>query len=115
MNNNSQGRRNDVAPKTVSADDALGVRSESREHRADLNPVDEAVSIETETVSGVVTDCLRLNVRKEPSSDGEVLTIIDTLSEVVVDVASSSDEFYKICTAAGIEGFCMKKYIALRR
>lgn len=109
MQNNSQGRRDNFTPKTVSADDTLDIRTDSR------GPVDEATGIEKTMISGVVTDCLRLNVRKEPSPDGKVLAVIDTLSEVVVDINSPSETFYKVCTAAGIEGFCMKKYIALRR
>ena len=67
------------------------------------------------TISGVVTDCVKLNVRKEPSPDAEVVAVIELLSEVAVDMDASSEGFYKICTAAGIEGYCMKKYIALPR
>ena len=55
------------------------------------------------------------NVRKDPSPDGEVVTVIDCLSKVMVDMKGSTDEFYKVCTASGAEGFCMRKYIALKR
>lgn len=67
-----------------------------------------------EPVVGVVTDCVRLNVRKRPESTAEVITTIDCLTEVVIDEEQSTDGFYKICTAAGIEGFCMKKFIVIR-
>lgn len=109
MQTNSQGHRDSFAPKTVLPDDIPDARTKSR--------ANEAVNIEKKTaaVSGVVTDCLRLNIRKEPSLNGEVLAVIDALSEVMVDIGSSSEAFYKVCTVAGIEGFCMKKYIALRR
>ena len=66
-------------------------------------------------IPGVVTDCLRLNVRKEADRNAEVVTVLDALSEVMVDMGESTDEFYNVCTAAGIEGFCMKKYIAIRK
>lgn len=116
MQNNSQGRRDNLATR-IPADDATDVRPEARGHRVETDPIDEAAVIEPTTtmVFGVVTDCLRLNIRKEPISDGEILTIIDALSEVMVDIDAASGEFYKVCTASGIEGFCMKKYIALRR
>jgi len=65
--------------------------------------------------SGVVTDCLRLNILDAPDHDAEIVTTIDALSEVLVDMSESTDKFYKICTAVGIEGYCMKKFIALRR
>lgn len=64
---------------------------------------------------GVVTDCLRLNVRKEPEADAPVVAIIDCLSQVTVDVEASTELFCKVRTPDGIEGFCMKKYIQLRR
>lgn len=85
--------------------------------RAATNPVNEAIPAEVkkDLFSGVVTDCIKLNVRKAPVADSEILAVIMLLSEVMVDMDNSSDEFYKICTAAGIEGYCVKKYIALRR
>lgn len=67
-------------------------------------------------VIGVVTDCLQLRVRSTPEvRDNNVVTLIDALSEVHIDEESSTDDFYKVCTASGIEGFCMKKHIAVRR
>lgn len=73
---------------------------------------DEAVK---HTVIGVVTDCMNLNVRKEASVGAEVLAVIDCLSKVTVDMDASTNDFYKVCTAAGVEGFGMKKYIAVRK
>jgi hypothetical protein len=32
----------------------------------------------------------------------------------MIDEKESTEEFYKVCTAAGIEGFCMKKFIAIQ-
>lgn len=66
-------------------------------------------------ITGVVTDCTKLNVRGQASPDADVLTTIPALTEVVIDINASTDGFYKICTAAGVEGFCMRKYIAVRR
>ncbi len=76
-------------------------------------PVEEA---ETEVIEiiktyGVVTDCLRLNVRTEPYKEAEVATVVTCLDEVEIDLDASTDEWYAICTATGIEGFCMKKFI----
>lgn len=91
-----------------------------RGQRAETSPVDDAINIPKEDPeavvgSGVVTDCFRLNVRKEPNPDAEVLAVIDFLSDVTVDMNASTDAFYKVRTADGVDGFCMKKYIALRR
>lgn len=64
--------------------------------------------------SGVVTDCMRLSVLEEPDDDSEVICRIDALSEVIVDESESTELFYKVCTSAGAEGFCPKKFIAIR-
>lgn len=66
-------------------------------------------------VTGVVVDCLKLNVRKAPNMKAEVASVIPALTEVVIDTGYSGEEFYKVSVAGGIEGFCMKKYIAVRR
>lgn len=63
---------------------------------------------------GIVTDCLLLNIREEPDLDGKIIGTVDALSELVVDTDASNDEFYKVCTEAGVEGFCMKRYVAIR-
>lgn len=113
MQNNSQGRRDRVDPKIAPAHEEPNSRGPHVEmHQADETAHAEVVKALTD---GVVTDCMRLYVRKEPSADGEVVTVIDCLSKVMVDIDASTDEFYKVCTASGAEGFCMRKYIALKR
>lgn len=64
--------------------------------------------------SGIVTDCLKLNIRKEPSPNSRIVCAIDCLTEVIIDEKESTDEFYKICTVSGVEGFCMKKFITIQ-
>ena len=110
MQNNSQGRRD-------RPDTKITMRSELPGLRAKILPVDEAAPAEAmeNFTSGVVTECLCLNVRKTPSPDGDVVNIIDYHTDVMVDLERSTDEFYKIGTATGVNGFCMKKYIQLRR
>lgn len=110
MQTNSQGRRDHPDTKVAPRSELPGLRAKGC-------PVDEAAPAEVvkSFASGVVTECVRLNVRKTPSADGEIVSIIDCLTSVTVDLESSTDEFYKISAANGIEGFCMKKYIALRR
>jgi hypothetical protein len=66
---------------------------------------------QVEPVYGVVTECVKLNVRKEPDVNADVVTTLSLATEVLVDVANSTEEFYKIVTGAGVEGYCMKQYI----
>lgn len=63
------------------------------------------------TVEGVVVDCAKLNVRAEPSIDADIVCAIDVMSEIKIDVNESNNEWFKIHTAAGIEGYCMRKFV----
>ena len=110
MQTNAQSRRDRLDSKAT-------VRPEVQGLRAKCSPADEAAPAEVvkNFVSGVVTECVKLNIRETPSADGDVVAIINLLTDVVVDLEDSTDEFYKISTATGVKGFCMKKYIALRR
>lgn len=73
--------------------------------------INQTVDNIIETISGVVTGCAKLNVRKGPSKDAEVLCIINESSPVVVKITESTEDFHKVITASGIEGYCMKKFI----
>lgn len=72
----------------------------------------EAVN-EPHTDFGIVTNCLYLNVRKRPDINADVAVVIDALTQVCVDLDASTEDFYKVRTSDGVEGFCMKKYITL--
>ena len=63
---------------------------------------------------GFVTNCKKLNVRKEPKTDSDIVCEIDYQTELMIDENESTEEFYKVFTAAGIEGFCMKKFIEIQ-
>ena len=67
------------------------------------------------TGSGIVTGCLYLNVRKLPDINADVAVVIDALTQVCVDLDASTEDFYKVRTSDGVEGFCMRKYIALSK
>ena len=62
-------------------------------------------------VLGVVTECVKLRVRKTPEVGDNVICEILFASEVLVDLNESTNDFYKITTGVGIEGYCMKQYI----
>ena len=66
-------------------------------------------------VISVVTDFLKLNIREKPSKDSRVVTVVTCLDELEIDMGDSNDDWYAVCTAAGIEGFCMKKFVAVRQ
>lgn len=66
------------------------------------------------TVVGVVAGCKKLNVRKAGKPDAEVLCVLNENAEVQIDKKRSTRDFYRVCTAAGVEGFCMKTFITIK-
>lgn len=53
---------------------------------------------------GVVANCKALNIRKEPSIDAEIITVLNQGS--IVEITDTENDFYNI----GI-GYCMQKFI----
>lgn len=69
--------------------------------------------VETETYDlGVVTGCAKLRIRSEPRFGTNVICEIDQGTRVMIDRSRSTFDYYKIYTESGIEGFCLKTYIA---
>lgn len=72
-------------------------------------PVEEVV----EPKMGVVVDCVKLNVRAFPEPDADVICQINASTNLLIDEDESTNAYYKVCTEAGVEGYCMKKFIAI--
>lgn len=60
---------------------------------------------------GIVSDCKKLRVRNYPELEANVICEIEVGSKVVIDENKSTEEFYKVCTETGIDGYCMKRFI----
>ena len=72
-------------------------------------------SVEATNPVGVVVGCEKLNVRKEPSINSDVVFQFPCNMEIEIFLDKSTDDWLHVCNAAGIEGFCMKKYIDSRK
>ena len=64
-----------------------------------------------ETVKGIVTGCTKLNVRKAAKLNAEPVEIIEAGAIVEIDPEKCTKDWFKVRTASGVEGFCMKKFI----
>ena len=60
---------------------------------------------------GLVGNCARLNVREEPNTMANVVVVLEAGSEVQLASEESINDFYKVTTADGREGYCMCDYI----
>lgn len=66
------------------------------------------------TIIGVV-NCLRLHIHSEPNLESEVVCKERYLTELVVDLADSTKEFYRVYTVSGIVGFCQKHLVTIKQ
>lgn len=102
----------DVMPEPEVNETVTNVVGESLE----INMVEETVETVTlpETVVGVVAGCSKLNVRVAPNAIADVACTINIATEIKINLAKSTDEWFHVCTAAGIEGYCMRKFVEAR-
>lgn len=78
-------------------------------------PIEETIEAQTEpNPVGVVSDCKRLNVRTKPSVDSTPACVVDVGTVLVIVPDESTEEFYKVYTETGIEGYCMKKFVTIK-
>lgn len=85
---------------------------------APVEPMEIKMAVETvdtvtlpKNVKGVVSNCAKLNVRAEPNVTADIVSVLDNNSEINIDVAKSDKNWFYVCTAAGIEGYCMRKFV----
>ena len=83
------------------------------EVKMELELVNETANttILPKTVNGVVVDCVKLNIRTEPDIHADVACVLDVMSELKIDVSKSNNEWFKVSTATGVEGYCMRKFV----
>lgn len=67
-----------------------------------------------ETIIGIVSDCAKLNIRKLPSPDADKVTVVEEGTPLMVDIDNSTGKYYKVYTESGLEGYCLKDYVAVK-
>ena len=103
-----------VEEKVVNEEQAVEekVANEPQQNISDPeSDMDAVANDETSNLIGYVTECIKLNVREAASKDSNVLCEILLNSKVIVDKENSTEDFYKVTTETGVEGYCMKQYI----
>lgn len=93
------------------------VTEEVEEEIAEVNESEEVIKEATKeadsTVVGYVSGCLKLNIREEGYPGANVVCVVPEKTALLIEVAESNDEWYKVYTETGMEGFCMKQYVTL--
>lgn len=81
----------------------------------DEEPVEEFTEdIPSQPMFGLVSDCFKLNVRIEPNKDSDIMCVIGENEEVMIDPDYSTEDWYKVYTKEGVDGFCMKEFIEVQ-
>ena len=83
-------------------------------------PVEETVEEVVEKVVEPIPEpktygtvnCSKLNVRKEPSIHSNPLCIVESGTEMEIEIFNN--EWVKVVTPDGVSGYCMKKFIDLK-
>ena len=76
-------------------------------------PVEEVeeTPVAKSKIGTLVASCTMLNVREKPNMDATVICSVNAGSKLVITDEESTDDWFKVCTEAGAEGFCMKDYV----
>ena len=101
-------------------EDADVLTNDEVEQLSEEDIIDVEVTEQGSMVTGIVTNCTRLNVRKEADKEAEIVCVINKGVNVAVNLDESTEDFYKVCTPAGtgdlfgVEGYCMKQFIEIK-
>lgn len=69
--------------------------------------------VENNEVIGKISGFTKLYVRKEANKDSEPVGIVTDKDDLSIDVAHSTDDFYKVITSNGLEGYCVKEFVKI--
>ena len=93
------------------------VIEEAQEINETVEEVDESQNeVVEETNSnkiGKIFGYEKLYVRKDPSVDSEPVGIVTSNDDLAIDEYHSTDDFYKVYTSNGLEGYCVKKFVRI--
>ena len=70
-------------------------------------------NVENNEIIGKISGFEKLYVRKEASKDSEPVGIVTDKDDLSIDVAHSTDNFYKVITSNGLEGYCVKEFVKI--
>ena len=99
----------DVYSEELAVIDAAEEEVKEYEEEQITDPIEEVNSL-----SAIVIDCYRLNIREKPTMYSKVLATIIVGTEVEVVEKKKADKFYKVKLSNGVEGFCMKDFIRIK-
>ena len=77
------------------------------------NKIEEIKEEVTEEVIGKVIEFEKLYIRKEANKYSEPVGIVTDKDYLSIDIMHSTDDFYKVITSNGLEGYCVKEFVKI--
>lgn len=115
---NSENKMEEVFEEVIDdivIDKTAVLNNEEVEHLTEDDVINVEVNQDKTVVEGIVTNCSRLNVRKEADITSEAIFMLDKETIVNIVLEESTEKFYKVCISdKNIEGYCIKQYIKLK-
>ena len=75
----------------------------------------EKEPVKKEKTIGIVNNCVKLNIRKEPKENATVVTIVPVLTELVINENESSKKWFSVTTPDGVNGFCKTEFVKTKK
>ena len=69
----------------------------------------------SENLATGLANCLRLHVHEKPDLESDIVCKLRYATVVEIDESKSTDEFYKIYTAIGAEGYVLKECVTIKQ
>ena len=89
------------------------VKETINEVEESTNEIEETKEEVTEEVIGKIIEFEKLYVRKEASKYSEPVGIVTDKDDLSIDISRSTDDFYKVITSNGLEGYCVKEFVKI--
>ena len=84
----------------------------SQDPESDDNTDETVESEPTKTEIGKV-NCIRLKIRNKPSMGGSIVCLARVGDELTIDRSKYYDEWLKVTTVDGLEGFCRQDFVTV--
>ena len=69
--------------------------------------------VENNEVIGKISGFEKLYVRKEANIDSEPIGVVTDKDDLSIDISHSTNDFYKVITSNGLEGYCVKEFVKI--
>ena len=77
------------------------------------NKIEETKKEVIEEVIGKIIEFEKLYIRKEADKNSEPVGIVTNKDYLSIDIIHSTDDFYKVITSNGLEGYCVKEFVKI--